>query len=230
MAARMRRKPFYRLEEVCERWGMSTGDIAAFVMAKELIVSIATAGVLIEEGIVDANAAGSPHHVPAGLFMRSGLIDLHGNDAWVVLQRGSHQIEQLPAAPGQYVRLCMSGGMPDPVEVLVQDLIVRHAELERFEGAQSLTPSNEDAPMSAVVVLPSRSRGVQPTHDWEACWIEICRTLYFDGVPENQAALVRRLQDWFQAQGRKVPDESTLKKKVKAVWRVFAPEAERKSA
>lgn len=230
MAARMHRKPFYRLEELCERWGMSIGDIAAFAIAKELVVSIATAGVMVEEGIIDAEADGFPRRVPAGIFIRSGLIDLDGNDAWVVLQRGSHQIERLPAAPGEYFRLCMSDGMPDSVEVSVQDLVVRHAERERFEVAQELPDRLQDPVPSALVALPPRPRGVQATHDWEACWVETCRTLYFDGVPESLSALVRRLQDWFAAQGRKVPDESTLKKKLKALWQVFAPEAERKSA
>jgi hypothetical protein len=35
------------------------------------------------------------------------------------------------------------------------------------------------------------------------------------------------MQDWFAGQGRKVPDESTLKRKLKPLWQIFASEAQR---
>jgi hypothetical protein len=46
-------------------------------------------------------------------------------------------------------------------------------------------------------------------------------------VPPSQAALIRHLQQWFAAQERKVPDESTLKRKLKPLWEMVAPEARR---
>jgi hypothetical protein len=230
MVARAHRKPFYRLEEVCEAWGMSIWDIAAYAIEKELVVSIVAAGVLVQEGILDQAADSAPYRISNGERLLSGLIDLHGDDAWMILQRGSHRVHRFVADPGKYLEPCTSAGEPDPIEVLVQEMVVRHPERVRFEAAQELSPKAEDAASSPVLVLPPRSRGAQATHDWEACWVETCRTLYFDGVPESLTALARRQQDWFAAQGKKVPDESTLKKKLKVLWRVFAPEAERKSA
>ena len=35
------RKPFYRVTELCARWSMTETDIAAFVLADELTLSIA---------------------------------------------------------------------------------------------------------------------------------------------------------------------------------------------
>ena len=230
MAMRAHRKPFYQLTEICDRWDMSTWDIAAYAVERELVLSIVATGVLVEEGIIDQAADGVPQRIPQGQRLLSGPVDLHGDDAWMILRRGSHRVQRFVADPGEYLEPRLPSGEPDPIEVVMQELVVRHPEFERFAAAQDLSDRSERSEAPSVVVLAPRPRGAQPTHDWEACWVEVCRTLYFDGVPENQAALVRRLQDWFEAQGKKVPDESTLKKKVKAVWRVFAPEAERKSA
>jgi hypothetical protein len=230
MAVRARRKPLYRLEEVSQRWNLSIWDIAAYAVAREIAISFVATGLLAEEGIIDHTPDGAPQHIRQGERLLSGPVDLHGDDVWTIVQRGTHRVQRFVAEPGEYLELRTPRGEADPVEVPAQELVVRHAELERFEAAQSLQSASDGPVLSPVVVLTPRPRGAQPTHDWEACWVEICRTLYFDGLPENQAGLVRRLQDWFDAEGRKVPDESTLKKKVKAVWRVFAPEVERKSA
>ena len=59
--------------------------------------------------------------------------------------------------------------------------------------------------------------------------LEVFRVIYFEGVPESKAALIRHVQKWFGDQGLKVPDESTLQKRLKNIWAMFAPEARRKA-
>jgi hypothetical protein len=68
-----------------------------------------------------------------------------------------------------------------------------------------------------------------PKYDWDAFWREVARSILFDGVPESQAAFVRRMLDWFDTRGE-APDPSTIKKKLSPLWRDIAPEAERKIA
>ena len=68
-----------------------------------------------------------------------------------------------------------------------------------------------------------------PKYDWDAFWREVSRSILFGGVPESQAAFVRRMVDWFDSRGEH-PDPSTIKKKLSPLWRDIAPEAERKIA
>ena len=56
--------------------------------------------------------------------------------------------------------------------------------------------------------------GALRTHDWDACMLEVFRLFYFEGVPESKAAPIRHVQAWFAGRGQKVPDESTLQKKL----------------
>jgi hypothetical protein len=56
------------------------------------------------------------------------------------------------------------------------------------------------------------------------------RAVYFEGVPPSFGALIRHIQAWYGAKGGRVPDESTLKRRLKKFWTVFGPEAQDKEA
>jgi len=55
--------------------------------------------------------------------------------------------------------------------------------------------------------------------DWDAIWAEICRIVHFDGVPETQAELVSRVQSWCQSELGAAPETSTLKPKVRSLFK-----------
>ena len=46
-------------------------------------------------------------------------------------------------------------------------------------------------------------------------------SLFENGVPDTQTALVAQVQDWFVQNSRSgdVPDESTIRKRLTALWR-----------
>ena len=73
-------------------------------------------------------------------------------------------------------------------------------------------------------------RRVPTAYDWEAAQLEAFRLVYFDGVPPSFGALIRHIQGWYIAKGGRVPDESTLKRRLKKFWTVFGPEAQDKAA
>jgi len=58
---------------------------------------------------------------------------------------------------------------------------------------------------------------------------EACRLAYFDGVPPSFGALIRHIQGWYIAKGGRVPDESTLKRRLRKFWTIFGPEAQDKA-
>jgi hypothetical protein len=214
------RKPFYRLDDMCRRWGVTNADIEAFVFAGELTLAAQVTSLRVERGYVELAEDGSPCRLPEEVERVTGVLDLRAEDASYILRNGYHQVFSFAAKPGHYLEI-RSEVTPFATTTLTQsDLVVRRQELQRFEAAHQMTRPVIDE-------LPARQRGAQPTHDWDAFWIETCRLLFFDGVPASQAALIRHLQAWFAAQGRKVPDESTLKRKLKPIWDMVAPEARR---
>lgn len=42
--------------------------------------------------------------------------------------------------------------------------------------------------------------------------------IFLEGIPETQTALVQQVAAWLEAQGKRVPDDSTIKKKIKPLW------------
>jgi hypothetical protein len=220
VAVSLLHKPFYRMEEICQRWGMTLVDLEAFVFAGELTLSVQVVDLAIEQGLLEPSPDGSLCRLSQGTEYVTGLFDLRAADASRVLRRGKDQVRQFAAKRGEYVYVAPPDGEWSWVDVERKDLVVRHAERERFEAAHQLA-------QPTIRELSARPRGAQPTHNWDAFWIETCRLLFFDGVPPSQAALIRHLQAWFAAQGKKVPDESTLKRKLKPLWELVAPEARR---
>lgn len=222
MGTRAHRKVFYQIDEACERWGITLLDAAAFVAEQRLRLSVAVAALPVTEGLLEEQSNGGPVRVPLAHRRRTGLVDLRPEDAWLVLRSGKHGVRWLAADPDSYLEIDDPSN-PDWVLPVVRDEIgLRHEELIRFEAAEGL--------VSEPSVTPGRGRGAHPVHDWDGCWLEVTRLFYFSGVPETQAALIRHLQDWFGKLGKAVPDDSTLKKKYRDLWRDFAPEAKRPTA
>ncbi len=90
----------------------------------------------------------------------------------------------------------------------------------------ALAQSLEDA---APVGHPEKRRA-PTTYDWEEAQLEAFRLVYFDGVPPSFGALIRHIQGRYIAKGGRVPDESTLKRRLRKFWTIFGPEAQDKAA
>jgi hypothetical protein len=72
-------------------------------------------------------------------------------------------------------------------------------------------------------------RGAPARYDWDEFWCEVAVMLQVEGMPETQAALVRRMTGWFAARGH-CPDHSTIKKKVSLLWRRHSEALARETA
>lgn len=218
-----KRKLFYPIDEACQRLGATLLDVSVLVAERQLRLSVAVAGLLVEFGTWEEAEGSGPCRVPHDTRRLTGLVDLRAEDAWWILRHGSQTVFWLDGEPGTYLQVMPQAEEDRGYTVTRDEVGIRHAEMIRYEAAQGIAVPEAEAPAG-------RPRGAQAKHDWKACWVEICRTVYFDGVPESQAALIRHLQAWFAAQGRPVPDESTLKRELKLFWPIFAPEARRKTA
>ena len=101
------------------------------------------------------------------------------------------------------VKIELSSAGSPPVHVPVVPLFGREDVLECFDLAL--------APESAV----RQRRGGRPTqHDWDAFWIEVCRRVHEQGLPEIRKRLVEEMLDWFADRGDESIDERTVAKKI----------------
>lgn len=223
MQSRTKKKLFYDLNDVATRLDLSFVDIGVLLAERQIRLCTPVAGLPVEVGVWENEGEANQYAVPEERRLLTGLVDLRPQDALAVVRNGSGVLLWLDAPSPAYRRVI--GLDPDRPghEVTRDDLGIRHEDLERIDAMFGGADHVSDQP--AV-----RARGARPTHDWEACRLEVFRLFYFEGVPESKAALIRHVQAWFGQQGRKVPDESTLQKRLKDIWAVFAPEARRKSA
>jgi hypothetical protein len=88
--------------------------------------------------------------------------------------------------------------------------------IEKAKAAQR----EESAPAAA-----PKNRGGHPTnYDWDAMWIEVVRIVLLDAFPKRPAELRNRLHDWFAKTGRKIPGDTMMKEKMRALFAVIYAE------
>ena len=219
MGSRITRKPYYGIEEVCRRWEISEADLAGFVIEREITLSIVVASLLVEIGTIEEVDDKNWCSIPEERRHLSGALDLHPVNAWSILTEGSQVINSFKAAGDGYISIEGREYENGELHVVRSQLIVRHAELVRFEAAQDQTA----APVAAVapgapVVL--NGRGAPAKYKWDDFYCALAVMTHADGVPETQTELIRRMMDWFAKQNL-YPDPTTVKRKVAIFWRQY---------
>jgi len=231
MGSVVKRKPYYPLGDLCERWSLAQRDIAAYVLEGELTLSLPAAAMLVEVSDIDHDAAGAERCIPAGRRCVVGTIDLARGDAVRVLDEGEAQVGHFWSVEGEMLDPVGKGGQRCTLTIQRESLVVRHAEMERFAAAQGTTPA-ASALAAAVIEEERRGRGAPPRYDWEAFWSELLVLINDEGVPATQAELVRRMQDWFATMvgPENIPCESSIKRRISRIWPRVKPMVGRPSA
>jgi hypothetical protein len=198
-------RSFYSLAEIAARWSVTSFDLVGWCTDGLLALSIALppvkAGAETVSGLVDVDG---PHVFP--LFRRDGA-----SSATVAIRQ---------------VRSSEHGlrWITEPAEGVVitpADVLVRRGEVERFEEQHGIFGAV--VRRSGTAESPARPRGgpgVPPRYDWDAFYGALARRIHEHGIPVTQAELVRDMLTWFEQRDiDHAPDESTIKRKIKAVWR-----------
>jgi hypothetical protein len=231
MGSVVKRKPYYPVDELCDRWSLRQGDVAAYALEGELTLSLPVAAMLADVSDVDHDTEGRELLIPAGRRRVVGTIDLARVDAFRVLDRGQALVERFRSAGGEVLEPCHDDGARCAVAVQRESLVVRHAELERFAAVQGAA-SPVSTTGSRAMEEDRRGRGAPPRYDWEAFWCELLVLVNDEGVPATQAELVRRMQDWFATMvgPENLPCETSIKRRISRVWPRVKPMVGRPSA
>ncbi len=79
---------------------------------------------------------------------------------------------------------------------------------------------DEIAPARNPSPQPERKRGRPPAYDWDAFYIEVIRIANTsDGLPTTQSELERKMAQWFVNRYDKEPGETTLKDRVRRIYK-----------
>lgn len=228
LGRRIVRKPHYGIEEACRRWEISDADLAGFVIEREITLAVVVASLPVDVGTIEDVDGEDWYRIPAGRRHLTGALDLLSLDAWRILTVGSHTIRSFGAEGDDYIDIADHGDETGALVVTREQLIVRHAELVRFEAAQDEGTASTSSPVTPANPPPA-ARGAAPRYDWDAFWAEALVSMFQDGPPATLAEYVRRMEAWFADRGEH-PDSSTIKKKLSQPWRRIAPQLERRRA
>ena len=200
-------RSFYSLSEVAARWSASPFDVIGWSTDGLLALSIALPPV----------KTGPSEEI-------SGLVDVEGSHV-LPLFRGDGASHATVA-----IRRVKANGhgfqwFTDPVDgitVTAADVLVKRAEVERFEIQHGLFNGGRSSGPGTGGQVESRrgGPGVPPRYDWDGFFGALARRIHEHGIPATQAELVREMLDWFEKHDvERVPDESTIRRKITAVWR-----------
>jgi hypothetical protein len=210
-------KPFYYIDEVLARWSLTERDLMSFVLSGALTVSATVAGLRITYGVCRPSVAGVVDRIATSHSYIIGLIPLQQSDAWRVLRHGECAITMLAAPAGQFAMIDNAAGENQHL-VQKTDLVISHDEFMRFEKVHpALGPSDG--------IRDRSRRGAPSKFDWDDIWVELCAMIFLDGLPATQAELVQHIAGWLEDQGKRVPDDSTIKKKIRPLWQRLRPQA-----
>ena len=219
MGSRIIRKPHYGIEEVCKRWEISQTDLAGFVIEQEITLSIVVVRLGVQFGIIEYDKDGQSHKILEGYKYLSGAVDLLPMDGWHALRPESHPIYSFRSEPGAYMDIHDPDWGLCSLCIDRSQLVVRHAELTRFEAAQGAV----DAPpptMQLPTTLQVAGRGAPAKYKWDDFYCALAVMTHAEGIPETQTELTRRMMDWFGKQNL-YPDLTTVKRKVATFWRQY---------
>jgi hypothetical protein len=191
---------FFTLHETAARWSCTIADIAGWVCEGKLEILTGISAVNCGESRFSGKVIISPMDI-LPMFRRCGT-----GPSVAKLTR----IKPQGAEDGIFITEPRDG-----VEVSIADLLITGSEVLRFEEEHDLLRR-----------VGGGTGSVSP-YDWEGMYVTIIQRVHERGLPATQSELVAELQDWFAevAQNGEVPDESTIRRRVRPIWRKLRGEA-----
>ncbi len=119
-------------------------------------------------------------------------------------------------------------------------------DIDWVSGIVAIEPSWAGSPVQHVPIIPllgsdeflkifqidieekrvtEKKRGGRPLqHDWDAFWVEACRRVHEEGLPETQTEFENGMMGWFIERGDLSIDASTIKKKISKLFGALRPD------
>jgi hypothetical protein len=206
-------KLFYPICEIASRWSVSPIDIVGWAIDGRITLSAALP-------LVEAKQ-GRPVE---------GLVEISGQEVFDLFDAGTNKkstvrVQRFRRRPGARWEKIVTPA--DGVPLKPSGVIIARTEAERFEREHGIfghhAAENDQQPAKACEG-PIGQSGAPARYNWNAFTGAVARRVHDEGMPASQGELVRDMLEWFAASGR-VPDESTVRRRVQALWPVLTRRA-----
>ena len=192
-------RAFFTLHETASRWGCTIADIAGWATVGKLDIVTGIPLAICGTDKVSGKVFVSPMDM-LPLFRRSGT--------------GPTSIKLLRVKPDPGADWIYVTEPADGVEVSIADLLISGQDVLRFEDEYDL------------LRRIGGGTGALSPYDWEGMYVAMIKRIHEHGLPATQAELIGELQEWFGnvAESGDVPDESTIRRRLRPFWRALRGE------
>lgn len=192
-------RAFFTLHETASRWGCTIADIAGWAAVGKLDIVTGIPLAICGTDKVSGKVFVSPMDM-LPLFRRSGT--------------GPTSIKLLRVKPDPGADWIYVTEPADGVEVSIADLLIAGQDVLRFEDEYDL------------LRRIGGGTGALSPYDWEGMYVAMIKRIHEHGLPATQAELIGELQEWFGnvAESGDVPDESTIRRRLRPFWRALRGE------
>jgi len=189
-------RAFFTLHETASRWGCTIADIAGWASEGKLDIVTGIPQAICGHDRVSGKITLSPMDM-LPLFRRSGT--------------GPTNIKLQRIKPDQSRDWVYVTEPADGVEVSIADLLISGQDVILFEDAHDLLRRS------------GSGLGSLSPYDWEGMYVAMVKRIHEHGLPATQTELITELQDWFSnvAESGDVPDESTIRRRLRPFWRAL---------
>jgi hypothetical protein len=201
-------KPFHVLNDLAVRWSTQPIDIVGWCI----------------DGLLKLASALPPVRT-ASWRMLSDVVEIAGSDVLPLFRPDGARLENLLIRRVRVHGETEWQWISEPLEgvaISAPEVLVTHAEVERFERQHRIcgdpTPSEINHSCRPEV---GRGSGAPPRYNWNAFAGAVARRIHDQGMPASQGELIRDMLDWFGTTFGAVPDESTVRRRVQALWPVL---------
>ena len=105
-------KPWFRVAEIAERWGLTAGDIEDYALDEQLELSVLMVGVAVEEGVPLPSGDGGKPTMSEGQIMLNGPQRLLRVSLLEIVRNGQAEIHRFgPAQPGGFLSMTSRPGL-----------------------------------------------------------------------------------------------------------------------
>jgi len=189
-------RAFFTLHEAASRWGCTIADLAGWASEGKFDIVPGIPLAVCDTEKVSGKIILSPMDM-LPLFRRSG----EGPTAIKLLR-----VKPEPGRDWAYVTEPADG-----VDVSIADLLISGQDMLRFEDDYDLLRR-----------IGGGTGSLSP-YDWEGMYVTMIKRIHEQGLPATQAELIGELQEWFTdvAENGEVPDESTIRRRLRPFWRAL---------
>ena len=189
---------FHSILEVSVRWGCSPTQVVSYAIADKIDLVTGVSQVMLGEESVAGLIS-----VP-GCAVRPWFRPFGKGAKKIYLKQAS----LLPNDPWRTITEPARG-----LRLTAADIMITAKEIDRFEEDHGIGRTRSVGP------------GAPLKYDRDGFYITVLKRIYSGGFPARQRDLVVEMQEWFIANSADgdAPDESTIRRRIQAVWKELNP-------